>query len=62
MAALCLAQASKLDRTVGGEGEEGEDAEVEEEVGEKEEQHGGRGEDGGVHLQRGLLGNICFNS
>ena len=31
-AALCLAQASKLYRTVGGEGVEGEDADVVEEL------------------------------
>ena len=41
-AALGLAQAPKLDDTVGGEGVEGVDAEVFKEVSEKEEQHGGR--------------------
>ena len=41
-AALGLAQAPKLDDTVGGEGVEGVDAEVVKEVSEKEEQHGGR--------------------
>ena len=57
-AALGLAQAPKLDDTVGGEGVEGVDVEVVKEESEKEEQHGGRREDGGVHLQRGLLDNI----
>ena len=57
-AALGLAHAPKLDDTVGGEGVEGVDVEVVKEESEKEEQHGGRREDGGVHLQRGLLGNI----
>ena len=41
-AALGLAQPPKLDRSVGGEGEKGIDAKVDEELGEEEEQHGGR--------------------
>ena len=57
-AALGLAHAPKLYRTVSGEGVEGGNAEVVEEDMEKVEQHGGRREDGGVHLQRGLLDNI----
>ena len=55
-AALGLAHAPKLYRTVSGEGVEGANADVVEEVTEKVEQHGGRREDGSVHLQQGLLG------
>ena len=50
-AALSFAQPAKLDRAVGGEGEVGEDAEVDEEVGEEEEEHGWRREDRGVQFQ-----------
>ena len=57
-AALGFADTTKLDHTVGGEGEEGGNAEAGEEVREEEEQHGGRREDRGVHAQPGLLGNI----
>ena len=55
-AALGLAHAPKLYRTVSGEGVEGANADVVEDVTEKVEQHGGRRENGGVHLQQGLLG------
>ena len=49
-AAFPLAQPAKLDRSVGGEGEVGEGAKVDEEVGKEEEEHGWRREDGGVHF------------
>ena len=47
---LPFAQPAKLDRSVGGEGEVGEGAKVDEEVGKEEEEHGWRREDGGVHF------------
>ena len=51
-AALPFAQPAKLDRSVGGEGEVGEGAKVDEEVGKEEEEHGWRREDGAVWQEK----------